>query len=326
MDVLIRNEFFEKLETGKVLLKRVNYVLCLITSDVFLKQFPTWDDMLWDRQRPIEQKSVDRIITYIDEKHDDGLKLINQTITIATVNGANPRIIDGQHRLSAVLKLHHNTEFFLSCGNYTSENDRFIEFIKINSNTPLPVMYKDIFDVDDYYKTAAKYISAQIAIKYPDYIKIIHDDTSYYTTPKKIEEKMFECLQSRHVTMSDIASMAIKILHELESSSLFPRTSSLTYPCPKLKDGCCLSQKNAIDHMTQCHFQGKIEYGGFCGHHKLQKHKYNSIHIRNKVFTDMKAKGHDFFLLDPNWCEKVIDQLFLLNDFIPNVQSDLIHL
>jgi hypothetical protein len=286
-------------------------MLCFFTSLGFIETFPKWANMLWDRQRPIEQSNVSQIINYTEEKQG-GLKLVNQIVTIATVIGDDPRIIDGQHRLQACLDMHQDTEFYVVVADYKTANDRFIEFIKINSNTPLPAMYKDITDVDGYYKKTAKHIAETICGKYPDCIGSRTED--YCLHSRKIEEMLFEGLTKRHVSMMDIAEMSLRFLTEIESD-MFPRTSAIMYPVPSLKEGCCLAQRNATSELIQCCNSGKLEHGGFCGIHKAQKNPYKPIHIRNKSFQLMQTKGHGFFLLDPRWIEKVLDKMFVMDTF-----------
>lgn len=310
---LIRNDFFELITTGShVLLSRENYLLCLFTSLRFITTFPTWTNMLWERQRPIEDANVKQILDYVEEKQG-GLKLVNQVVTIATVLGDDPRIIDGQHRLRACLDMHQGTEFFVVVADYPTANDRFIEFIKINSNTPLPAMYKDIADVDGYYKMSAKYIAEAICTKYPDCTGSRTDD--YCLHSKKVEEQLFDGLAKRHVPMSDIAEMCLRLLDEIESDVMFPRTSAIMYPTPSLKEGYCFAQQNATSDFVQCSSRGKPEHGGFCGTHKAQKHPFNPIHIRNKAFQLMQTRKRGFFLLDPRWIDKVLDKMFVMDMF-----------
>lgn len=310
---LIRNDFIERVIGGsRVLVQRENYLMSLFTSMTFISTFPEWTNMLWDRQRPIEKANVDSILDYIEGKQG-GLKLVNQVVTIATVLGDDPRIIDGQHRLRACLDMHQETEFFVVVVDYPSANDRFIEFIKINSNTPLPAMYKDITDVNGYYKTAAKHLAEAICVQYSTFLGARTED--YSLNAKKVEEMMFEGLSKRHVPMSDIAEMCTQVLKEIESDTLFPRTSAIMYPIPSLKEGCCLAQASATTELVQCPHRGKIEYGGFCGIHRAQKNPFKPIHIRNKAFQLMQLKGRGFFLLNPRWIEKVLDKMFVMDVF-----------
>lgn len=115
----------------------------LITVGNFIKKWPDPAEFLWEKQRNINQERVDEIITYLDSKTAD-TQVVNQCITIALVNNEEPRIIDGRHRLWALSQMDENTKFFIQCVNFSNNDERFIEFVKINSNTPLPDYYKSV--------------------------------------------------------------------------------------------------------------------------------------------------------------------------------------
>jgi hypothetical protein len=132
---------------------------------------------------------------------------------------------------------------------------------------------------------------------------------------KKVEELMFVGLRKRSVAMTDIVEMTQLILEALDSQVLFPQGAAHQYPCPGLKAGICLAQKSASDVTVQCPLLGKVEYGGFCGVHKAQKHKFNPIHTKNRKWAEMKSNGCGFFLLDPRWSDKVLDLLFVMDTF-----------
>ena len=255
---------------------------------------------------------MNEIVEYIDGQ-EGGLKLVNQIVTIATVAGSDPRIIDGQHRLCALMNLHQGTQFFVCGADYKDENARFLEFIKINSNTPLPEMYKDITDVEGFYRRASQQVSAAICEKYSAHVGSMKGD--YVLREKDVKEAMFVGLRKRNVSMGDIVSMADSIVDELDSLVLFPQRAAHAYPIPSLRAGICVAQKSAADCTQQCPNPGKVEFNGYCGVHKAQKNVFSAIHTRNRKFAEMKAAGSGFFLLDPRWVDKVLDRLFVMDVF-----------
>ncbi len=98
----------------------------------------------YDRNRPVDDQRVETI----RKKYEDNYSKFRTytffgQIILGLVQGSDPRILDGQHRLSALEKISEDShEFMIVIINYDSEADRFEGFTEINSNLSLPDMYK----------------------------------------------------------------------------------------------------------------------------------------------------------------------------------------
>jgi len=128
-----------------------NNILSLCTtSQAFFTRFKL-SDLLWQKNRSIDTGKVSEIEENIQHVLELGRSFPNKQVTIGTVSGRNPVIIDGQHRCHA-FKLFDRLKFRIQLIDYQSNEERFEGFKDINSNTALPEYYKD---PDSLYKNIA---------------------------------------------------------------------------------------------------------------------------------------------------------------------------
>lgn len=114
-----QNSFFNKLGSlcNDLIPLTKEYMMAEITIGNFSKVFPNLNDILWDKQRPINQEIVTEIIQDLDSKSKD-TQSVNQIVFIATVNHQNPKILDGQHRLCAMYRMDLSTTFLIQFTNF----------------------------------------------------------------------------------------------------------------------------------------------------------------------------------------------------------------
>jgi len=131
-----------------------------ITVQSFLAIFQTDGgipkQLLWSKQRRIDQDKVRSIIDYL-ESEDPNYRMVNQITTIATCNGCDAKAIDGQHRLDALCQYDPSMKFDIIYLDFEHEDQRFWAFRTINSNTPVPEYLKTAESIDQCYVGAAKH-------------------------------------------------------------------------------------------------------------------------------------------------------------------------
>src|SRR3989344_1273896 len=292
-------------DTGaKLLHKTDNWRLYIIDVHNFFSFFIDWKKhFIWSKQRPINDTTVDRIMNHITLK-PDALKSINMNITFATICGDDPKIIDGQDRLAALEHLESDTKFLVSIIDFRNEEQRFLEFISINNNTPLPEFYRDISDYDSYCKTIAKEIVNKLLVQYP---AIVSEYPLPYYLHKTHVESIYDALKKYLVPIENNIEYMIDgiICH----CSQFQRVIS-DFPVMSPNSKCCLSQKNANDMYNQCPNAPKPIHGGFCGTHKNQKFPYNPIFKRK--FRAEQLKDDELFILHPEWASIIVSKYMYL--------------
>lgn len=290
-----------------------DHMLALVTTGSFVDRFGDETKFLWKNQRKIADDRVEDIINYIDDK-DDTLKVVNQFVLFATVNGNDPRVIDGQHRLRAVLSMDSDTEFIIQCTNYTSDENRFMEFVKVNSNTPLPDYFKDITDHGTYCKALSDKLSEAML----DYHPFIMDDTVidkvYLIKNEEILKTMiFKSLIDRSIPMSsDIEDNIIPSFIEIIGDiSIFPKRVDI-YGIPSSDPHRCQANKSVKERGVQCPFSKK--HGEFCKKHvgNGERSRFNPRNIRNSTFERLKHIDSGFFILNPKWLDIVLDKIYPL--------------
>lgn len=285
-----------------------SHMHALVRAGNFIKKFKSIDNFLWDKQREIDIDRVNSIIEYLDGK-PVGLRASNQCVTIATVKGDDPRVIDGQHRFVSVLKMDEDTPFLIQALDFNNNDDRFLEFVVINSNTPLPDYYKSITSRDKFYKQITDMIHIKILIAYKNIIFNVNDSRKYgFISQSNLRSGIYGAIQQRQPEMtSDIEAIVNSFMDLLKDPILFP-PEVMHYPVAPLNAAKCKSSKSEMEKYIQCSCDPKDN--GFCGRHVSMKNPYNQRLTRNFRFDEIKNCGH--FILDPAWITKVIDKLYPL--------------
>jgi hypothetical protein len=302
---LVPNRFMNQLrDISKVLIDKPYYMQFLVKAIDFLTAFPNWnEELLWDKQRPINEENVREIVHYLDGKSSD-LRLVNQMVTIATVVGGDSRIIDGQHRLKALLNITEDTEFQICVCDYQSNQQRFIEFCKINDNTPLPAYYKSITDYESYTRTLSDMLAKEIQTNYPH----LFDNAGVYSLNiANLTTKLYDEINRRGIEMGVFNPIIVNILQELER---FP-TQSMSYPRLPVNPNKCKCQKSQTNKMEQCPNSAKREYEGRCGtHFRSRTDEYSTINIRNRRFEEIHVHRSGYFSLNPDWIREVFERVY----------------
>lgn len=289
------------------------YRSIVIAIGDFINVFPEWEkDLIWCKQRPINENKVKEISFFLKEKKKRSNVLINnQVITIGTILGKEPKILDGQHRLKALSQLDFHNKFFLNIMDFISNEERFLEYIAMNNNTPLPDYYKSISDIDSFWTKISDQIS-EIMIERYEFLK---EEKGYYKfTESFIKEKIFESLKIHNVKMQDIEPIIQQFLQLLENKVIFPNTSSLNYD-PVIYDiNKCRSQKSRNNSKEQCCNKIKKYNGknGYCRtHYGSKTPDFDEYEIRNQKFNLLKSKYEKgFFILDKDWTKKIMNLIY----------------
>jgi hypothetical protein len=275
----------------------------------FFKSFEL-GDLLWNKQRPINQDVKSAILDNIISKDAlNGHRLINMIITIATVNGNDPKVIDGQHRLAALENMDGDDQFIVIAIDFMDENSRFLEFININNNTSLPDLYKSITDFDSFCKNTAEITTEALAREYPALLS--KHDRNYYLHKPTIEEQLFKAFQTNNVPMEDMYLITDQILEYTKSTVLFPRIkcSPVYNKYQRLVNNrTCLAQTSASNKYRQCRNAPKTN--GYCGMHKAQKHPFKPIHLRSKRFSEVDPSM--MFIMDLDWIMHIVNHRYPL--------------
>jgi hypothetical protein len=301
--------FFTRLHkcSDKVINVNSSILFAYITVDKYIEEFGDVEKFIWDRQRPIDKQRVIEMRDYFDNKKDF-LKQTNQIVTFAMVGNEDPKIIDGQHRLSAILGMDSGFGFLIQCINFDSEEERFLEFIKVNSNTPLPDYYKCITDHDSYCKTLSDNIAAAIEKKYRH---LFRENKQYgYIKRDTLAPKICKKIKKRKIDISPyIVQLTENFIVLLEDKKIFPHTE-VKYSLPKICPDKCQAYKS-INSAFQCMHDKKGDTP-YCGVHKNSSVKYYGRRERNERWEKLKEIGSGYFVLNSKWLTIVIDELFPL--------------
>lgn len=307
-----QDTFLEKLP-GKLLDSGKNYKLYKVSVGEFIDRFPDWKTSLkWDKQRPVNQEKVAQIVNLhgVNDEMESGDYLVpGMQVTVGTINGIDPRIIDGQHRLEALYMTHESALFHLMVYDFPKKILRFLEFVNLNKNTPLPAWYMAITNEETYMKTLADRICLSIITKYPH---LFNDKCNpYYRLEKKIlNEMLYVNIINRSDNIDDFKVFSDQFMNLLKNNELFPSTSVIKYGLPTfIKDTCKAPQKSGA--AFQCRNKSKSRYNGFCGYHKsIHIVSINLLLIRSNHFNYLKhsdKEGH--FSLNFHFIEKVLDEI-----------------
>lgn len=286
------------------------HILCHVKVGSYNNKFGDLKELLWDKQRSINSDQVNEIINYVDQKSME-TKSVNQFVFIATINGLDPKLIDGQHRLKALLSMDDEIGFIIQCVDYEDENERFLDFIKINSNTPLPDFYKSISSHESYCQVLSKEITDNLLINYP-FLETKSISGRYgYLSHTKTRDSIFDHLRERSIPMSCDVSMSIvpTFISIVGDKVLFPSRVS-SYPVPTINPDLCHANSSKVIRHEQCSYKKK--HGDFCGVHKNSDKKklFNPRFKRNHRFEELKIYDSGFFVLNSRWLDIVMEKIF----------------
>lgn len=321
--LFVKNPFFEVADSvAKILVERTSYRKYQFDVLSFFSNF-NLVELLWDKQRPINENVKMSIIEYLSNlDKDSGRRMSNMNVTVATINGSDPKIIDGQHRLAAIENMDRDDCFFVDVIDFMDENQRFLQFININSNTPLPSIYKSVTDHDSFCKSVSELTARKLVRKYPTLVSEVKKP--YYMNKDDIKEYIFEYLRKYNVTMCDLKTIRNDIVDATQDKNIFPRIRChYKNENVLINKDVCLSQKTEKEKYIQCHRLPKEN--GYCGYHKMMKYPFNPVLVKTKRFgeiiTEEKMLRSDgslakeeslFFIMDPEWPATIIRHLFPL--------------
>jgi hypothetical protein len=296
--------------TGKTLINKPEFYLGLLTVREFQDAFPTWEtQFIWGRQRGINPDIVTQIVEDLTQPGRETVRLLNLNITLGTVNHRDAKIMDGQHRLHALMSSTENVEFTLTIANFETDNARFLEFVKINSNTPLPEFYKSITDYDSFCQNAATQITKKMTHAFPHLFT--DRPRTYYLHKPTLIEQLYVVLQQHHIPMApdEIERFGQLLLETLTDPIVFPN-AVIKYPIQPLETTRCKSQQKTGVPNVQCSNPSKTAYGGFCGIHKAGKHPFNGVHLRNQRHQEL-TPYETYFILHPTWINQAVENVTL---------------
>ena len=129
----------------------------------------------YEKNRPIDDEKVMEIV---EHQRSHLLKygsydFHSGKINLGSVSGSNMKILDGQHRLKAMMYLEGMIECDIVLSDYANEGDRFEAYLTINKNTPVAEFYKTANDGQKYI------ISEAIKCIYGKYPKIFSNKRNH---------------------------------------------------------------------------------------------------------------------------------------------------
>ena len=283
--------------------------LCNVST--FFDNFGDWKStFVWGRQRLINDDTVEDIVRSMEGNSPD-IMIMNMDIRFGMVNGKDPKIIDGQHRLSALERMEPQVQFIISICDFLTEDERFLQFKAINSSTPLPEYYKAITDRDSYCKTVASEIYISLKKRYPDLVK----SEQYFIQPKD-EQNIYSAIRRTNMPMGgDIPGIVHEVIELCSSPLLFP-ASNHAYLAPRVDPDKCKAQQSK-DNKAQCSWSPKE--GDYCGTHRNCGQAGSSCKIFNSRlllgsrFSERQSSGCGLFLLNDKWVDKITNEMYPIN-------------
>jgi len=339
-NITTTNEFIASLKnvpSFTPVMQKGNVIHTYLDICDFFTVFKDWKEtLIWNKQRPINAEKVDQIYqSYRDNIKDMMYFSISPVISVGTVKGKDPKIIDGQHRLSALeLWVGPNDVGFMipfHIADYPDDNLRFKAFVDVNSNTQLPEIYKVISDKDVRQRKLAE--ECINAIKQLEILKahtIIPSNvvTAMHIPKFNIEvckDKIFTCIKSKNSDIkltgdiesqfasfsSNFRNIIIKYNDELSGLGITSfNKDGLIHP------NLCISCENK-NSKKQCYHPRKkndkcLKHAGSqtadCDSAYIREALYERVKLTNSfilMYTDYSWVGDVFDLLD-NTAEDII--------------------
>jgi hypothetical protein len=200
------------------------------------------------------------------------------------------------------------TQFIISICDFQSEEERFREFVSINSNTPLPEYYKAITNYDGYCKVIATQIFRELKERYPDLVR-----QEVYFIQRKDENDIYAALRRVNVPMHGNIPEIVRQFMELSyCKKLFPAINS-RYPTPYVNPDKCKAQRSK-DKLEQCpNPKGDgdycTQYHRTCGQSGSTCKLFSPRTLLSAKYGERKEVG-GLFLLDPKWAELIIEHMY----------------
>lgn len=333
----LSDSFFKNIKY-KIIYREKNACIIQVNIKDFTQNGVNWENLLWSKNRPINDDKVLDIVEVIQSNFSNDISNIeNSKIFIGTVNGYDPRILDGQHRLKSWCNLHssdqlNNHNLLITVTDYKCEKMRVNDFIRINSNTPLGDYYKD----DEMY---TKYISNMMANKIYNNILLKTGQNIMFVTavdsPYKITLEGLKCKIYKELKMYEMKSeqayfsLIDKITNLMYDKSFFSDSTPSQYPrVATINKQKCLAQKidssnkysvknKAITEIfTQCNREPHNN-SEFCHIHLKNKLKFSPVLFRMKMFDHIKQNNMNIFFIlhhDYEWLSIIFTKLFLYQE------------
>ena len=250
--------------------------------------------LLWEKQRPIDQNKVMEIVkTY--EEGDIDFRSLNQEIIIGTINGQSPKLLDGQHRLAAMI-LHGGIVFDIKWTDFKDEDQRYAAFRAINSNTALPDHLKTADTIDETYARSAAYTWELFNRKYPG-----ADTVTYCGCPKvSFIELLFHGFRE-HVSAYSLDDAPERFMGALEHPSLHLSNPADYHWHYNMNDGNCQAmKKDGIRCGSRAKSYKAHGTGGFhvCGTHKNANcTMFSATNLRTTLYERLQRDNMEFLLM-----------------------------
>ena len=299
-------------EAGTHVIKDKNLWKMIITYEGFRRVMPAKQDLLWDKNRPINAQKVQAIKT--DYQRNGSSHLINATITIGTIQGFQPKILDGQHRFEAysqLFNLDQDNLLLIDLVDYANEDERFHDFLRINTNTPLPEIYRDISDRSSFNRCLAERLRTQIMALFSQHFSAARDEP-YNLNAIELKERLYASLLRHTVAYENAEAFPVDFITYLQCPILFPPQVE-AYPLLALDLRYC-QKVNKEGGLYQCEHRPKPG-GNYCGLHKRVGCKtpdFDGIHVRQTLFQ----RASRFMLwFNYTWIDRIQNQIHIKKEF-----------
>lgn len=299
---------------SKVIHEGKNYLLSVINTDsndfeAIAEDFGYQDNrkfinsLRYERQRPIVQDRVEELQELMVD--NEFYKSFNARITFVTINGSKPTLIDGQHRLSAMVDI-KPCMIEIATYDVPSLYDLHQCFVKINSNVPVNSIYLTASTNEDSNKLLATVIMDRISEKFAEQLKIsekygyhlvtkddIYDVLDHYDVGKRESPlQLFEC-----------ETIIVKFVKALDGQTYDIKELAF----PKFDKARCQStQRKGASY--QCVNRKKT--GDYCGRHGNGCHStLRKTSARNACFNLLKDLPGGNFMMYKEYADVAMDSL-----------------
>jgi hypothetical protein len=324
------NDFIAKMETIQSftpVMKRGNVVHAYVDICEFFEIFKDWkEQLIWNKQRPINNEKVDQIYqSYKNNIKDMMYFSISPIISIGTVKGQNPKIIDGQHRLSALeLWVEPDTAGFyipFHIADYADDNLRFRAFCDVNSNTQLPDIYKAVSDKDVRWRRMAE--GCMNAIKDLDILKPYTYVPSKVGVPMHVPKFNIEACKDKIFTYIKTKNIDIQLTGDIDNelTMFFAKFQDITvkYNNELADSGITSFNKDGLINPNMCIACENKNSKNQCNHPKKKNDKCgvhdgtqtpicDAGYVRKALYDNVTKTG-SFVLMytDYSWVGDVLD-------------------
>jgi hypothetical protein len=211
----------------------------------------TFTECLYDQNRSINPDRVRKIRTELIKNPE---YLLSGICTIGLINWTNPKILDGQHRLSAALNFGQKVYGYVKLISFHDADEMNEYYININSSEPLPDFYKSS---DIHKKNCIELVTKQLETLFPN----VWSDSKRCLKPKlnvdNVKESLYKiynetAILKPHIN-NDLDSSVKKIVGDLTKFNNFLKTQSLEYfKCSSSPKTIECAHKTVILHQNPC--------------------------------------------------------------------------